>query len=71
MSGRDWELFLEDILESIELIGGYVAGMGLESFKNDRKTIDVMLGYDFPVNFRGRAWCRAVLVYNKKRNSCS
>lgn len=44
MSGRDWELFLEDILESIELIGGYVAGMGLESFKNDRKTIDVVLG---------------------------
>jgi uncharacterized protein with HEPN domain len=43
MSRRDWRLFVEDILESIELIENYIANMGVEAFKNDRKTIDAVV----------------------------
>jgi len=43
MSRRDWKLFVEDILESIELIESYVANMNFENFKNDRKTIDAVV----------------------------
>jgi len=43
MSRRDWKLFLEDILESIELIEGYVANMSPDDFKWDRKTIDAVV----------------------------
>jgi uncharacterized protein with HEPN domain len=32
-----------DILESIELIEGYVVNMDLEDFKKDRKTIDAVV----------------------------
>ena len=37
MSKREWKLFVEDILESIELIEDYVKGMDFDEFKNDRK----------------------------------
>lgn len=43
MYKREWRLFLEDILESIELIESYVAGMDVEDFKKDRKTIDAVV----------------------------
>jgi len=43
MSKREWKLFVEDILESIELIESYVANMNFDDFKNDRKTIDAVV----------------------------
>jgi len=43
MSKRNWRLFLEDILESIELIESYVKGMDAESFTGDRKTVDAVV----------------------------
>lgn len=43
MSKRDWRLFVEDILESIELIETYVEGMQFEDFQVDRKTIDAVV----------------------------
>ncbi len=43
MSKRDWTLFLEDILESIELIESYVKGMDVGSFTGDRKTVDAVV----------------------------
>jgi uncharacterized protein with HEPN domain len=43
MSKRDWKLFVEDILESIELIENYVMNMDFEDFRNDRKTIDAVV----------------------------
>ena len=43
MSRRDWKLFIEDILESIDWIENYVAGMDAEAFKNDRKTVDAVV----------------------------
>jgi len=43
MSKREWKLFIEDILESIRLIKDYVENMGFDDFKNDRKTIDVVV----------------------------
>ena len=35
MSKRDWKLFVEDILESIELIESYITDMNFEEFKNE------------------------------------
>jgi len=43
MSKREWKLFLEDILESIGLIEGYIESMPFEDFSNDRKTIDAVV----------------------------
>lgn len=43
MSKRDWKLFIEDILESIDWIENYVAGMDAEAFENDRKTVDAVV----------------------------
>ena len=43
MSRRDWKLFIEDILESIEWIERFVAGMDAETFKNDRRTVDAVV----------------------------
>jgi len=43
MSKREWKLFVEDILESIELIERYVVNMDFENFENDRKTIDAVV----------------------------
>lgn len=43
MSKREWKLFVEDILESIELIEKYIGEADFEDFKNDRKTIDAVV----------------------------
>jgi len=43
MSKREWKLFIEDILESIELIKNYIKNMGFNDFKRDRKTIDAVV----------------------------
>ena len=43
MSKREWKLFVEDILESIELIENYVHNMELNDFIKDRKTIDAVV----------------------------
>ena len=43
MSKREWKLFVEDILESIELIESYVHDMELSDFTKDRKTIDAVV----------------------------
>jgi len=43
MSKREWKLFVEDILESIELIESYVQNMELSDFTKDRKTIDAVV----------------------------
>ena len=43
MSKREWKLFVEDILESIELIESYVHTMELSDFTKDRKTIDAVV----------------------------
>lgn len=37
---RDYKVYLEDILESIEKIYSYIGGMDLDSFSNDQKTVD-------------------------------
>jgi len=34
---RDYKLYLEDILESIEKISCYIIGMDFEIFSNDKK----------------------------------
>ncbi len=43
MSKRNWHFFLEDILESMDLIADYIQGMDYDRFKNDRKTIDAVV----------------------------
>ncbi len=43
MSKRDYRLFLQDILESIERIEEYTEGYDFETFTKDRKTIDAVL----------------------------
>lgn len=43
MSKREWKLFVEDILESIELIEDYIRNMELSDFTRDRKTIDAVV----------------------------
>jgi uncharacterized protein with HEPN domain len=40
---RDRALYLKDILESIELIEQFVAGMELDDFKKDIKTSDAVI----------------------------
>lgn len=42
MSKRDWRLYAEDILESINLIQKYTKGMRFDDFVSDRKTIDAV-----------------------------
>jgi len=43
MSKRDYRLFLQDILESIERIEEYTEGYDFETFTKDRKTVDAVL----------------------------
>jgi uncharacterized protein with HEPN domain len=43
MFKRDWKLFVEDILESVEKIEEYVKDMTLDDFKQDRKTTDAVV----------------------------
>jgi uncharacterized protein with HEPN domain len=43
MSKREWKLFVEDILESINLIEKYIEGVEEKDFNSDRKTIDAVV----------------------------
>ena len=43
MSKREWRLYVEDILESIELIRKYTENMKYTDFNRDRKTIDAVV----------------------------
>lgn len=43
MSKRDYKLYMEDILESIEKINIYTKGMNWEKFAGDNKTIDAAI----------------------------
>ena len=43
MSKRDYKLYIEDILESIEKIKRYTKGMRLEELSKDNKTIDAVV----------------------------
>ena len=43
MSKREWKLFVEDILESVEKIEEYVKDMTPDGFKQDRKTTDAVV----------------------------
>ena len=43
MSKREWKLFAEDIIESIELIEKYIENMELVAFTDDRKTQDAVV----------------------------
>lgn len=43
MSKREWRLYAEDILESIELIQHYIKHMEFAEFQQDRKTIDAVV----------------------------
>jgi uncharacterized protein with HEPN domain len=37
---RDYKVYFEDILESIDKINRYISGMDLETFSEDEKTVD-------------------------------
>lgn len=43
MSPRDWRLRIQDMLEAIERIQDYTAGMNAVDFCADRKTIDAVI----------------------------
>ena len=43
MPRRSWELRISDIIEAIESALGYSAGMKVEQFVADRKTIDAVV----------------------------
>ena len=43
MSKQDYRLFLEDMLEAVEMIEEYTKGYSFKDFKNDRKTIDTVV----------------------------
>ncbi|WP_457562697.1 HepT-like ribonuclease domain-containing protein [Caminibacter pacificus] len=43
MLNRDKELFLRDIIESIDAIFDHIKGYELEDFKNDRKTYQAVV----------------------------
>lgn len=43
MFRRDWKLYIEDILESINLIEEYTKNYTFDDFVKDRKTIDAVL----------------------------
>lgn len=43
MPHRSWELRIVDIVDAIEIVLDYTAGMTLERFVSDRKTIDAVV----------------------------
>lgn len=43
MPHRNWQLRITDIIEAIETVLHYVAGMTYDRFASDRKTIDAVL----------------------------
>jgi uncharacterized protein with HEPN domain len=40
---RDYRLYLDDILECVEKIASYVAGMDVEKFSADPRTVDAVV----------------------------
>ncbi len=40
---RDYKVYLEDILQAIEKIRGYTAGLSFASFQSDSKTFDAVV----------------------------
>ena len=40
---RDYKLFIKDIVDAIESIEKFVAGMNFEEFKNDDKTVSAVV----------------------------
>ena len=43
ITGRDWELRVNDILACIEKIKKYTADMTFEEFRNDQRTVDAVI----------------------------
>ena len=43
MPHREWRFRVRDILEAIAAVQGYTAGMDLDRFAADRKTVDAVL----------------------------
>jgi uncharacterized protein with HEPN domain len=43
MSRRDWALFVADIQQACDKIGGYVSGMSFEDFCADTRTVDAVV----------------------------
>jgi uncharacterized protein with HEPN domain len=43
VSPRDWNVRLEDMVEAIDLIEGYVKNMDQHSWSQDRKTVDAVV----------------------------
>ncbi|MCX5893032.1 MAG: DUF86 domain-containing protein [Deltaproteobacteria bacterium] len=39
---KDYKVYLDDIIESIEKIRGYIEGMSFESFYGDSRTVDAV-----------------------------
>jgi len=39
---RDYKVYIDDIIEAIERIRDYTTGLSLETFSNDRKTVDAV-----------------------------
>jgi len=40
---RDYKLYLEDIIDSVEKIQNYTVGMNYNSFVSDSKTVDAVI----------------------------
>jgi uncharacterized protein with HEPN domain len=40
---RDWKFRIQDILDALRAIEEYTLGMGLESFTDDRRTVDAVI----------------------------
>ena len=43
MPKRDYNLFLEDMLDAIEAISSYTNGLDIKRFIDDRKTVDAVI----------------------------
>ncbi len=43
MPPRDWKMRIRDILDSVEAVCEYTAGMSYETFSDDRKTMDAVI----------------------------
>ena len=40
---RDWSLRIEDMLDAVDAIGGFVKDMSFENFSQDRRTVDAVV----------------------------
>lgn len=43
MPPRAWRLRMEDMLDSIQAIEGFIDGLEFDSFRSDRKTVDAVV----------------------------